>query len=155
MLVVLLLLIVLLTSSDAFRLKKFIAGVALSASLIHPVLVHADSAADDAYAKQVCDAILKDGPDAVKDRTVSCSVPSRPRVVLPKGDGMIPPSINTHLTPYHTLYTDFENKDSTGNPMSDIVKLIPSLKYYNIIANEYSSRSTDFKGESNGFAPLL
>ena len=49
--------------------------------------------------------------------------------------------------------------EAAGTPspsdFDKVLKLIPSWKYYKIIANEYSRRSTDYTGEENLLAPLL
>lgn len=41
------------------------------------------------------------------------------------------------------------------NDFDKVLSLIPSWKYYKIISNEYSKRSTGYTGEPNLLAPLL
>jgi hypothetical protein len=114
--------------------KNLIAGL-VSASIFQSFggAAFADALADEAYANKVCAEILKNGPDNVKDRTVSCSVPSRPRIIsLPAEDPLKP-----------------------DNPIEAVLRLIPAVKYFKVIATEYNSRSTNYKpGEENFLSPL-
>lgn len=114
----------------AAKKALFASAVALSIGSGAPAFA-AETQVDADYAKSVCDAILRDGPDRVTDRTVSCSVPSRPRIIAMPAE-----------------------EESSGNPIDAVFKLIPSTKYFKIISQEYSSRALGYDGKDNLFAPL-
>jgi len=51
--------------------------------------------------------------------------------------------------------TETTEATSSTSEMDEVLKLIPSVKYFKIIADEYSRRSADYDGSANMLMPLM
>lgn len=48
-----------------------------------------------------------------------------------------------------------ESSTSSTSEIDEVLRLIPSVKYFKIIADQYSQRSADYDGSTNLFMPLM
>jgi len=132
-----LVIIFLLHTCAAWKLaaKRFVAivSVSLACGAAAPVLAVPQTAE---WEKTILEQREIDRPVEKEDNAISLTVPSRPTIIALPDEAAV-------------------SKEGDVDSFEEVLKLIPSWKYFKIIAKEYSSRSTNYQeGKENLFSPF-